>query len=500
MITAPPELAGRKVAWSAQAGAQWNFLSCPLFEVLLEGPRGGGKTEALLMDFAQYVGLGFGTEHYGAIFRHTYPQLADIEKKGKKLFPPAWPSCTFNQKDMAFKWATGEVLRLCYMDRDEDYANHHGHAYTWIGFEELTLWADPGCYQVMKTCIRSAETKRVPVHVAGQEEPIMLALPRHYRATTNPSGPGQYWVKERFGLPVLPGKRWTPVKYEEGFDGVARMGRVAVHCSLEENIALLKGEPLYKASIAAAAANPAQKKAWVDGSWDAPGGGIFDGAWLPEYHVLPFIPWEAIPAGWRRDRSYDHGQAKPFAVLWWVESDGEELVLANGRKIGRVRGDLILMAEWYGFTGKANVGIHMPAVTIADGIKERQVQWGIQELVKPGPADSSIWPDKEGLGKSVESDMRSRGVRWTEADNSRVQGWQQFRKYLLGAIPGPDGHREWPGIFVSEVCEQFLRTVPGIPVDPKKPDDVDTKTEDHIADSARYRLMTKAKKIGVGHG
>ena len=40
-----------KVIWTPQPGAQVKALSCPVFEVLIEGNRGGGKTDVLLMDF-----------------------------------------------------------------------------------------------------------------------------------------------------------------------------------------------------------------------------------------------------------------------------------------------------------------------------------------------------------------------------------------------------------------------------------------------------------------
>ena len=42
------------IIWKPLPGSQTRFLTCPVFEALLEGTRGGGKTDALLMSFAQY--------------------------------------------------------------------------------------------------------------------------------------------------------------------------------------------------------------------------------------------------------------------------------------------------------------------------------------------------------------------------------------------------------------------------------------------------------------
>ena len=53
----PGRQAPVNVIWAPQPGSQALFLSCPVFECLYEGTRGPGKTDALLMDFAQFVGL-----------------------------------------------------------------------------------------------------------------------------------------------------------------------------------------------------------------------------------------------------------------------------------------------------------------------------------------------------------------------------------------------------------------------------------------------------------
>jgi hypothetical protein len=50
--------------------------------------------------------------------------------------------------------------------------------------------------------------------------------------------------------------------------------------------------------------------------------------------------------------------------------------------------------------------------------------------------------------------------------------------------------REGPGLFVFDTCAQFIRTVPGVPRDQTDMDDVDTDTEDHVADESRYRAVT----------
>ena len=48
---------------------------------------------------------------------------------------------------------------------------------------------------------------------------------------------------------------------------------------------------------------------------------------------------------------------------------------------------------------------------------------------------------------------------------------------------------EGPGLFVMNHCEAFIETVPVLPRDEKKPDDVDTTAEDHVYDEARYMVL-----------
>lgn len=474
-----------EMVWRPHKGGQKAFLHARMFEVLMEGPRGGGKTDALLMDFAQHVGIpskphhrkGYGPAWRGLLFRHTYKQLLDVVAKSKKWFPRIFPAASFNESKYYWKFATGEMLYFTYMARPEDYWNYHGQEWPWIGFEELTTWPTDECYTVMMSCCRSSAS---------------YDMPRKYRATTNPYGVGHNWVKARFGLPTAPGRVIGRTIREED-----KPSRVAIRSLLEENTVLLAADPKYIEKIRASARNPAELAAWVEGSWDIVAGGMFDDVWDPATHIVPDLDFSRIPIGWRINRSYDHGQSRPFSVGWWAQSNGEPMKVGD-RKLGLVRGDLIRIAEWYGWTGKPNEGVRMLSTEIAEGILEREAKWGLRGRVRPGPADSSIFDDFEP-GKSVAGDMEAKGVRWEPADKgpgSRLHGWDQMRTFLKGAKPGEFGVREIPGLFVARRCDNFIRTIPVLPRDDRNIDDVDTDAEDHIADEVRYRLR---ERVRVAH-
>ncbi len=91
-------------------GAQVQVLSCPVFEVLIEGNRGGGKSDVLLMDFAQHIGKGWGESWKGIIFRETFPNLQDIIAKSQRWFRQIFPDATYNRSDHTWYFKTGEQL------------------------------------------------------------------------------------------------------------------------------------------------------------------------------------------------------------------------------------------------------------------------------------------------------------------------------------------------------------------------------------------------------
>ena len=297
---------------------------------------------------------------------------------------------------------------------------------------------------------------------------------------------GNTWVKKRYKLPDHRGKVINiPGEVE----------RVALHGSLFENFLLLHSAPNYVSQIKQAAKNPAQAKAWVLGDWNVTSGGMVDDIWDDRVHILPAFNSNLIPRGWTITRSYDHGQSSPFSVGWWLESNGEPVTLPNGRVIGRVRGDLILYAEWYGAKEGENSsyqGLSMPSSKIAEGILDREDDMGIRGRVQDGPADTEIYTkDSRGTAKSPADDMANEGVTWERADKSRgsrKRGWEMLRKLLMNAKPNRDGTRDKAGLFVCDCCRYWLELIPPMPRDKKDPDEIPPNYEDHGADMTRYRI------------
>ncbi len=103
-------------------------------------------------------------------------------------------------------------------------------------------------------------------------------------------------------------------------------------------------------------------------------------------------------------------------------------------------------------------------------------------------ADPSIFASDGG--PSIAERMFQAGAPWRRADNARVArggamgGWDQMRARISGDETGPQ-------LLVFSTCRDFLRTVPVLQHDPARPEDVDTESEDHAADEARYACMSR---------
>ncbi len=454
------------VIWEPFPGSQRAFLSCPAWECLLHGNRGGGKTDVLLMDYLQGVGKGYGIDYAGLLLREATTELGDVIKKTKKWIPRIFPSAKFNNSKKIWTFEDGETLWLNYARVEEDYDQYHGHEYPWIGWEELTNHTFDTIYLKLMSCNRSSNE----------------GITNKYRGTCNPSGPGHGWVKERFIDVSKPGKI---IIDEYG------QSRTHIRSFLHENKALEKADPHYKSKLMAMTKDDKMlRDAWVHGSWDLIVGGFFTDVWDKKIHVIPnFLP----PSSWQGVRSFDWGSNKPWAVTYGWEANGEQPLEIDIPFIPK--GSVIIPNELYGWNGKVNEGDGALSSDIAERVllldKLLFEEYGIR--IVPGPADTSIWEVKDG--KSIASSLGSAGCRWTKAykgQGSRISGWSLVRQ-MLGAAKRKDLER--PHLYFMAGAQHHIRTLPMMQRDKQKPEDIDSDLEDHAMDSLRYLLARKLSKM-----
>jgi hypothetical protein len=471
------------------------------------------------MRFRRLVGRGYGSFWRGIIFDLEYKDLADLIVQSKRLFNVFEDGARFlsSPTELKWVWPTGEELLFRHGKSEDDYWGFHGQEFPFIGFNELTKQKDDGLYTAMFSCMRTSFRSEDYPLKNGQ---LLPPIPLESFSTTNPFGIGHSWVKKRFIDPV---SRGTVQRHKQAVlnpqthkEEIITLTRVAIHGSWRENPYL---DPKYIATLMAIK-DPNKKKAWVDGSWDVTSGGRFDHLWDESVHVIkPF----KIPSSWRVDRSHDWGEAKPFANLWWAESDGTT-VEVDGSAKAYPPGTLFLIGEWYGCPpDELNTGINMPSVEVAKGVKwiDQRLQGeeadqpisvtrgqvnilpDICKKVVSGPADSSIYNTGDNE-MSIGEKMENQGVYWKEANKkpgSRINGASLFCDMLSAAVEAKNkesGLPEEPALYVFEHCRGWISRVPILPRDTKNPDDVDTEAEDHDWDATRYRVLaTKHEAMSI---
>jgi len=258
-----------------------------------------------------------------------------------------------------------------------------------------------------------------------------------------------------------------------------------------ENKQFVESDPDYHLRLAESIINEAQRKAWLEDSWDIVAGGRFSDVWKESVHFIePFN----IPSNWRVDRSFDWGSSHPFATMWYAESNGESL--EDGRSWPA--GTIFVINEDYGCAGdmndvnwKPNVGLGLDPVEIARRVKKHEedmLKWGlIVRKPQPGPADDPMFNVDRGV--SMAKQMANERVLWTrpsKGKGSRVTGAQLLDQRLKASLSHPMEH---PGLFIFNTCVHLRRTIPILPRDPKDPDAVDKSSEDHLFDAVKLKLL-----------
>jgi len=477
----------REVGWAPMPGSQTLFLQASETEVLYEGTRGGcGKSEALLQDFAQNCGVGFGAAHRGVIFRISHPQLTDSITLSRSIFRRTFPEAEFNTMKSTWEFPGGESLQFSHFPDPTAFTDWQGKQFTFIGFEELTNWPDCTCLKLMLSCLRSTNP----------------TIPKHLRSTCNPYGRGRDAIMQRYRLPLPPGVKIGPVIADSrDEEGNLEPPRRVVHGHLNEHILLAHTDPNYLSRILGAARNESERKAWALGDWAIPPSGLFSDFWAEakNYFIVPvFDP----PKHWKKFFSYDHGSAAPYACLWFAESDGSDFQFPDGRVRSSRRGDLFVVGELYGAL-RPNVGLKLPIPEIARRIRQYEAQrgWKIKDRV----ADTNIF-DNDNDRPSIADDFEKSGL-WFEpaakGPGSLKQGIEQVRKLLMAAVPPVGGIRESPALFVVDSCVDWYRSVSNLQTDERDPETMAPHQDDHLFDATVYGVrrqrgaFIKSSRISV---
>jgi hypothetical protein len=148
-----PDLRRGLINWRPQPGPQTAFLKSKVFEVIYGGARGGGKSDAVLGEFAVHA-QRFGPAAKGLLVRRTRTALEPTIARAREIYLPQggrWRAAT-----SSFHWRGGAVLYFRHLDNDADASLYQGHDYTRVYVEELTQFPSPKPIDKLKATLRSA--------------------------------------------------------------------------------------------------------------------------------------------------------------------------------------------------------------------------------------------------------------------------------------------------------------------------------------------------------
>ena len=437
---------------------QYAFLSADKKHVGFGGARGGGKswsvrTKAKILA-ASHAGIKI------LIVRKTFPEL--VNNHINFLITELHGIARYNKTEKVFTFANGSTIKFGYCNNDKDLEQYQGAEYDVIFLDEATQLQEMWIKKI-SACVRGVN-----------------AFPKRIYYTCNPGGASHGYFKRLF----------IDKKYEDGEDP---NDYAFIQALVTDNKALMASQPDYIKQLEALP--PKLREAWLYGRWD-----IFEGQFFEDFRMTPdpqkcleagITPEQALQQrrwthviepfdlnvgacrGWNIMRSYDFGYNKPFSLGYWaVDYDGT----------------LYRIMEMYGCTQTPDEGVKWSPDEQFRRIRELENEhpWLKGRKIVDSVADPAIWDCSRG--ESIAETAARYGIYFTPGDNERIPGWMQVHYRLQFDQNG------YARMYVFNNCKAFIRTMPLMMYSETKPEDLDTKLEDHCPDEVRYMCMSRPVK------
>lgn len=424
--------------WLPHPGPQTEALKRIEFEILYGGARGGGKTDAGMAWLLRHID---NPQYRALIIRKNADDLSDWVDRARDMYRGT--EAKFAYRPAVITFPSGAIFRTGHLKDDNAYGKYIGHEYHRMVIEELTQIPTEELYLKLISSCRST-----------------IDIKPQVFATTNPGAIGHAWVKARFVDIREPGK--------------AHNNRIFIPAKVTDNPTLIENDPGYVRFLDGL---PEQlRKAWREGDWDIVAGQVFT-EWRRKLHVVKPFP---IERDWKKWIALDWGINNPSSVGWYAQDFDARTYLYR---------------ELYmnGIDFHKKFGLPLTPKRLAEAItkitKENEENYGYC-VADPSLWNKTILGEKRTKpeGESIAELMIDVGLNLYRGDNDRLNGLGRYREALAIA---PDG-KPWYQVFSS--CVDTIRTIPALPYDLRKTEDVDTDAEDHCYDRDRYFFMSRPIK------
>ena len=434
--TVAPE---QEVAFEPNKGPQTEFLAAGEREVFYGGARGGGKTYSLLIAPLRFA---HKSAHRALLLRRSMPELRDVIFQTQQIYPKAFKGAKFKAQENTWHFPSGARIEFGYCENLQDALRYQGQSYTWIGVDELPQYGNSDIWHFLRSSLRTVDT----------------SIPLQMRATGNPGNIGSAWVKKMFIDPAPQGKRFVEeVRFTaNGQEIVSGISRKFIAASVWDNPYLTQDHS-YVSMLGSLP--EAKRQQFLYGNWDV----VEDGA-FPEFDKdIHTVEAFEVPSGWTKIRSCDFGYSSHSAVLWGAIDYDDVLWIYRELYVNKLTADKL---AW------AILDAEEPDGKIYDAV-----------------LDSSCWAKRGDVGPSIAETMNREGCRFRPSDRSpgsRVAGKIEMHKRLQ-----LDEDTEEPKLIIMDSCRNLISQLPALPLDKRNPEDVDTKSEDHLYDALRYMVMSR---------
>ncbi len=416
---------------------------------LYGGSAGPGKSYWLrwypirkLMQWGQKYSL---TGIRGGLFSQDFPTLKDRQISKMEIEFPKWLGDIKNTQSGGLGFYLkprygSHVLALRNLDDPSKYLSSE---FALIAIEELTENDEDTFHRL-----------RGRMRWPGIPDPQFIGA-------TNPGGRGHAWVK----------KFWIDRDFPPELESLSSQ--------FDYVRALPDDNPYLSASYLATLESLPEKlrKAYRFGNWD-----VFEGQYFMEWnrdmHVVSAAEKfpHGVPLAWPKFRSIDiSGRDGTTSCHWYaLDPDGRVWVYREyyyGVGVRGMDGQVIQVGRDY----------DEHATAIASMSEDDD---GVQENYQYTVIDSAAFA-KAGYSETAAQVYERHGVvGLIPSAKERVTGWNTVHTYLRWNLSTR------PKLQVLDCCVNLIRTLPLLQHDERKPEDIDSRGEDHAADELRYFLRT----------
>lgn len=406
---------------------QLAFISTTSTEVLFGGAAGGGKSYAQVIDALLYALQYPGSKQI--IFRKTYPELErSILRTMLSVYPRG--KYVYGKQAHTFRFFNGSIIDCGYLQNESDVYNYQSAEYDVIRFDELTHFSE-FIYIYMISRLRGANS-----------------FPKYVKSSTNPTGAGRVWVKERFVDIGEWGKEHSVVigRRADGSEIISR--RIFIPSKVFDNKFLMENDPDYISRLENLPES--EKQGLLNGEWDYFEGQYFDEFRREDHVVTPF----PIPKEWRRYRAIDYGL--DMLACYWIAVDS--------------------MRNCYVY--KEYCESNLPISKAAEAI----IQHNGDDEIYLTLAPPDLWNRSQETGRSKALIFHENGVTLSKSNNDREAGWLSIKELMQKDANGECRLK----IFSN--CGKLIKHLPELQRDPKKPSDTLTEPHEitHSPDALRY--------------